>query len=260
MKYALLFLMSVCCLPALPAIDRYAPGDTLYAWAQSGLALRREASLKAAKLTGIPYGAALLVLNEKSGKGLNNVEVEAVPGFSGNGSLSPAVTLRGMFARVVFRGDTGWVFDGYLSRLPAMRYTADKNTGKPVFENFDEYATRNFGILVDEKHGTFEYAGPESTTKKIFGNGIMVDTRVSKSGESRMILPDLSMEEAFLIFNYMNHYEWDIRHPSTNPSDDTWVLMPQSDHEWNFGKMVCGHRILYLEYERMVIITSECSC
>jgi hypothetical protein len=85
---------------SMSAIGFYQPGDTLYVWAVSGLTLRKEASLKATKLATIPYGTLVVAQNYS---GDNKVEVEAVPGFTNAQGTFPPVTLKGSFAKVIFR-------------------------------------------------------------------------------------------------------------------------------------------------------------
>ncbi|MBK7939022.1 MAG: SH3 domain-containing protein [Lewinellaceae bacterium] len=253
MKYLLLLLLlngpSV-----LPAIDHYEPGDTLYVWATSGLVLRKAPSLGAAKLSSIPYGTALVALNYNQDK---SFEVEAVPGFVSQGKQYPPVMLRGDFAWVVFQGDTGFVFNGYLSKMPALHFSASKNDRPPVFENFGVWAQRNFGLVAEIRRGTGEYGLP-SSAKTVFGNGFVLDGWSEKDSEGRAILPDISMEEAFLIFNYLEHYEWDVRHVPQETAEYPWVFNRTGDREWRFSGGACEHKILYLPEEKMVVTTSHC--
>ena len=250
----LLLLLLLADLAPLRAIDRYEPGDTLYVWAVSGLVFRKEPSLGAAKTGSIPYGTALKALNYSGDK---SVEVEAVPGFAVHGEKRPPVVLRGDFARVVFQGDTGFVFNGYLSKMPALRYTTDQRTNRPVFESFAIWAERNFGLVAEIRHGTWEYGLP-SSAKTVYGNGFVQDGWAEKDSEGRTILPDISMEEAFLIFNYLEQYEWEIRHVPQGTNEFPWVFNRVSDREWRFSEGACEHKILYLPEEKMVVTTSHC--
>lgn len=256
MKHLIFILLSLFAFQPAGAIGFYQPGDTLYIWAVSGLTLRKEASLKAAKLATIPYGTLVVAQNYS---GDNKVEVEAVPGFTHTQGTFPPVTLKGSFAKVIFQGDTGYVFDGYLSRLPALKYSNHKQEKKPFFEEFGVWAKRNFRLVAEQKNGTWEHGTP-SSARWVYGNGFTTTCWAEKGSEIRMILPDVSLEEAFLIFNYTENYEWEVRHPSDNPLDYSWSFAKINDVEWVFGNGLCGYKILYLPYERMAVITSECSC
>ncbi|HRI58258.1 MAG TPA: hypothetical protein PK228_00975, partial [Saprospiraceae bacterium] len=82
MKPSLFALLFFLLSHALQAIDTYQPGDTLYVWATSGLSLRKDPSLQAARLTTIPYGTMVIAQNYYNG---HDVEVEAAPGYMSNG-------------------------------------------------------------------------------------------------------------------------------------------------------------------------------
>lgn len=253
MKY-LSFLLLLAMSPALKAIDYFQPGDTLYVWAASGLVLRKTPSLDGARLKSIPYGTQLLALNYSGDK---RTEVEAVPGFAAKGVKYPAVRLRGDFARVAFGGDTGYVFNGYLSKLPSLlRFPAAQPDRPPVSESFEAWGKRNFGVIARIERGKMEYGTPYSL-KTVFGNGIITDTWTEKDAEGRTILPDISMEEAFLIFNYMEQYEWEIRHIPQEETEDPWSFNRASDQEWGFSEGGSEYKILYLQEEKLAVITSH---
>jgi|GEM_PF-884425 len=255
MKHLIFILLSLNILQPAKAIGFYQPGDTLYIWAVSGLTLRKEASLKAAKLATIPYGTLVVAQNYGGG---DKVEVEAVPAHSSDAQKSPAVMLEGSFAQVIFQGDTGYVFDGYLSKLPALKQVNAPND-RPDFEDFDVWAKRNFRLVAEQKSGVAEY-GSYHTAKQVYANGFSRDNWVEKSGQSRFILPDVSLEEAFLFFNYLHNYEWDIRHPSKERGATQWIHSQVNKYEWRFENINCAYKILYLPEEKMTVMTSVCSC
>lgn len=256
MKLSFLPVLLLIISHSLQAIDSYQPGDTLCVWAASGLTLRKSASLTAAKLAAIPYGTRLIALNYYNG---HDVEVEAVPGYMSYEQQNPPVMLGGGFAKVVFQGDTGFVFDGYLSKLPPPTRVVDKRYTAPAGESFEDWAKRNFGLPVFIKRGTWEYDSP-SSAKWVYGNGFTADAWEVKGLEQRKILPDVSLEEAFLLFNHLYHYEWEVRHPSKDPNDSQWSHQRSNKYEWRFGNGACDYKILYLPEEKMTVITNQCSC
>jgi hypothetical protein len=255
MKSSLIFLLLLSVQP-LSAIGDYQPGDTLYIWAISGLTLREGPSKDAAKMITVPYGTALVVQNYAGNHGTT---IEAVPGFKNGAAQTEAVIFGGDFAAVTFKGKTGYVFDGYLSKMPALRYITHPGNPTPVFEDHVSWATRNFGLLRHTQTGVFEYGSPHAS-KWVFGNGITIDIRGEKNGWTRVILPDASMEEAFLVFSYLWNYEWRVRHPSNNPADEPWHFKKINDQEWIFPDGICGYTIRFLPEEKVAILTSECSC
>jgi len=246
---------------SLFAIDDYQNGDTLYVWAFSGLSLRKSPTLDAPKLVTIPYGTAIIALNEKVDYDYTTVEV--VPSFQGAEGRCPSISITGRFVMVVFKSDTGYVFDGYLSKLPAFRYTLDTGMGKkPYFEALSEWAKRNFG-LADKLIEPFDGHGHHG--KIVYRNGIIEENWTSKSGKQRTILPNLSFEESFMIFNFMSNFEWEIRNPSKNPKDSLWFFNQKGnpileDSTWSFGCGACGFTIKYLKAGQIAVIIRECSC
>jgi len=252
----LLLLLLLAPFSPLRAIDFYQPGDTLYVWAASGLVLRKAPSLDGAKLKSIPYGVLLVALNYSGEK---VTEVEAVPAYSSRGEKYPPLKLRGDFALVAFEGDTGYVFNGYLSKLPPLLLFPNSQPNRPpVFESLEAWGKRNFGIAAKIERGKMVYGFPYSC-KTIFRNGIIVDTWTEKDSEGRTILPDISFEEAFLMFNYLEHYEWEIRHVQQETEEYPWGFVQTNDHEWVFATGYCEYRILYLKAEKMTVTTTLCT-
>ncbi len=253
---ALLAIIIFSQMQTLHALGQYKPGDTLYVWAMSGLTLRDGPSLKAAKLANVPYGTMLKVLNYN---GAHDSSVEAVPGYATGEESSPAVLLGGDFAQVTFQAIKGYLFDGYLSTLPIIKYSKTADSGRPHFESLEEWATRSFGLLQKTQTGTFEYGTP-SMTQWIFGNGILISGWMEKDGHTRVVLPNVSMEEAFLIFNCMNNYEWQILYKGKYSELDGYRFEKTSLDAWIFFSGACNITIRYLPHEYLAVITSNCSC
>jgi len=252
---ALISILVFLQIQTLHAMGHYKPGDTLYVWAMSGLTLCDGPSLNTAKLATIPYGTALKVLNYN---GDHRTVVVAVPGYKAGQESNPAVELDGDFAEVTFKGLKGYLFDGYLSILPTFKYYKTADSGRPNFENLEEWATRSFGLLQKTQTGTFEY-GIASTSQSIFGNGILISTWIEKGGQTRIVLPNISMEEAFLIFNCMNNYEWQIL--SQNQANLEGFRYEKTNMEaWLFSTGAFETTIRYLPHEYLVIISDYCSC
>ena len=96
--------------------SRFKEGETLNIWASSGLNMRDKPDAKATKLTTIPYGAKVVV---QPNIGLKiPFEVEEFKGF----------IVKGYWLLVKYGNTEGFVFDGFLSRLPA----PDKNVKSDI--------------------------------------------------------------------------------------------------------------------------------
>ena len=137
-KMALLVLMlGVSC--SVSAAAHYVKGDTLNVLALSGLRLRDQPGGKTVLAT-IPYASMLVVQEDQPAD--RNETVDQLPGH---------------WVQVLWQGKTGYVFDGYLSMLPAPgaqitdlvaycnAYFVKK--GKPVEVKFgEEEETNDIGI------------------------------------------------------------------------------------------------------------------
>ena len=87
--------------------SRFKEGETLNVWAVSGLNMRDKPDAKATKVSTIPYGAKVVV---QPNIGLKiPFEVEEFKGF----------IVKGYWLLVKYGNTEGFVFDGFLSRLPA---------------------------------------------------------------------------------------------------------------------------------------------
>ena len=240
----------------LAAIGAYEPGDTVYVWAVSGLTLREHPAIQSARLEVIPYGTALVLQNWS---GQHDTKVEAMPKNKIGETDIPALVLKGDFAQVSYKGKTGYLFDGYLSKLPVFRIIPAKNQDAAHREDFTDWATRNFGLLQKTQKGAVEYGSPFSI-KWVFGNGMLQDSWGEKDGNTRILLPDVSQEEAFLLFNFMTDYVQSVQIQSNDPKDNPWHFGVIQPDEWYFYTNNCEYTVRYLPREKTALITSHCSC
>lgn len=107
--------------------SRFKDGETLYIWATSGMNLRQKPDAKSAKITTIPLGSKVIV--QPNVGAIIPFEVEAFKDF----------TVKGYWLLVKYENTEGYVFDGFLSKLPApisgkeedgIETYLDKNLGK----------------------------------------------------------------------------------------------------------------------------------
>ena len=254
-------------LATATGITSYSQGDTLYVWAMSGLTLRETPDLKGNKLNAAPYGSIVVAQDWKFFNDENKIQVEAAPGHKSGQTVSPPVILQGRFAPVLFQGEKGYVFDGYLSKFPPPQYKIGEfgeHKNWRCFEIMDAYGAREFGLksqkIVRESGDMY------GTVKSVFGNGMVIDRWCGKGETGRIILPDLSLEEGFLFFSLFENYEQQVRRPSSDPQDYPWQYSGKSGSlmtnsiTMRFGDAACGFTIRWLPLEQTVIITYECSC
>ncbi|MBU6342408.1 MAG: SH3 domain-containing protein [Bacteroidetes bacterium] len=250
-RYLIVFLLFMCFLPGLFAIGDYKPGDTLYVWSYSGLILRNRPNLNAARIKNVPYGTFLVALNYNGSK---NTEVDLISAFSKDNKQLPSVVIKGDFARVVFQGDTGYVYDGYLSRMPALKQSKINTNKQPVFEAFETYANRSFGLLKDQKSSPKAEYGKPFTRKRIYANGITVDEYSEKGGETRLILPDVSLEECLMLFKYLTGCTWDLPEKARK-TEDSWTMNKVSDYEYHFSQGNGDYTVRYIPEMKVSFFT-----
>ena len=104
MKYILLLLISLASLSS-SAIDVYSEGDELFVLATSGLRMR-EAPINGSSVTTIPYGEEVKILKIEA----YDLREEFRRTYDGISVTWP---------KVEYKGKVGYVFDGFLCRLPA---------------------------------------------------------------------------------------------------------------------------------------------
>jgi hypothetical protein len=106
-KYIFIAFVLLQTIGLVAQTSRFKDGETLNVWATSGLNMRDKPDAKATKIAAIPYGAKVVVLPNIGVK--IPFEVEEFKGFS----------VKGLWLLVKYGDKEGFVFDGFLSRLPA---------------------------------------------------------------------------------------------------------------------------------------------
>jgi Bacterial SH3 domain len=102
--------------------SRFKENETLNVWAASGLNMRDKPDAKSAKIATIPYGVKVTV---QPNIGIKiPFEVEEFKGF----------TVKGYWLLVKYGDTEGFVFDGFLSKLPAP-IKNDSTTLEDYFDN-----------------------------------------------------------------------------------------------------------------------------
>jgi Bacterial SH3 domain len=116
----ILFLQSVL---LVAQSSRFKDDETLHVWASSGLNMRSKPDAKAEKIATIPYGAKVVVLPNIGVK--IPFELEEFKGF----------VVKGYWLLVKYENTEGFVFDGFLSRLPAPTVSKNDTLGLEGYLN-----------------------------------------------------------------------------------------------------------------------------
>jgi hypothetical protein len=106
-KYIFTFFVLLQTISLVAQTSRFKESETLNVWAISGLNMRDKSDAKATKIAAIPYGSKVIV---QPNIGIKvPFEVEEFKGF----------IVKGYWLLVKYGDTEGFVFDGFLSRLPA---------------------------------------------------------------------------------------------------------------------------------------------
>ncbi len=125
--------------------SRFKEGEKLNIWATSGLNMRDKPDAKAAKLMAIPYGAKVIVQPNIGVKIL--FEVEEFKGF----------IVKGYWLLVKYGDTQGFVFDGFLSRLPAPVKETNKNLVDYLDSGIGKIGDKFNVKIYDEKIDSMRY-------------------------------------------------------------------------------------------------------
>jgi len=187
------------------AIQNYTTGQTLNVLATSGMNLRD--APKGTVLQKIPYSARVKTLQAKS-----SANPETVEGIQGN------------WVKVEYNGATGFLFDGFLSTLPA-----------PEINGADLHAYAKKWMNPVSDYLEIDYhrfnMGPSVRATQLFR--LKTDTVVYFSdvyyegGTEILSVPGISLEEAYLVAraNFTEIYETTLKEgPSMMDSDVSYQL------------------------------------
>ena len=191
------------------AATAYQPGDSMYFWAKSGLKMRIAPDLKGEKILTIPYGTKVVI--DSYQEELPEVKVRVVKAQKIDGMEYKSFYLKGHWCRVTYLDTVGYIFDGYLSKLPTFElapYLRETTVKQMVQESFETYADKHFGLLQQLDFEQQPAIVNPVSLRKIYGNGMIIEEGISRSGwKQRIILPGMSFEEGFLFFSTKFNFE-----------------------------------------------------
>ena len=182
------------------AIDNYNTGDMLSVFAVSGMNLRD--APKGNVLQKLPFGTKVRTLEAK-----RSGSTERIEGISGN------------WVRVSYNNTEGYIFDGFLSRLPAP--SADvvglEDYSKRYFKSITNYINLSYldGFMGASASGTQLFMLGQDTLA--FGNDYYYE-----GSSEYMSLTNISMEEGYLLLRalFKESYEQAIRDWDTDESGE----------------------------------------
>jgi hypothetical protein len=114
------------------AADSFKNGEQLNVWNKEGLPLKQQPGVSGKNLLVIPYGQSVTLINDAK---------PSLPGTIKINFYGGIYKLKGNWVKVAYKGKQGYVFDGYLSKMPPLikpKYN--------LFESEQDYLKRNYGI------------------------------------------------------------------------------------------------------------------
>ncbi|KAA3622892.1 MAG: SH3 domain-containing protein [Bacteroidetes bacterium] len=174
-----------------------AQGNELrYVWAKSGLIIRDAPSIEGKRVGKLAYGDSIRLV-KVTGKSYSVKMMETNKSFEEYHHKE--FRLRGNWVQINWQGQVGFIFDGYLSKFPALRFRNQYD-----LESIENWATREFGIFGEER----SKRDPNSDYHKsllVFKNGIIYSSEGSTGWSStQLVFPGGSINEGFLLYDLQN--------------------------------------------------------
>ncbi len=218
--------------------SRFKDYETLNVWASSGLNMRDKPDAKAVKVATVPYGAKVTV---QANIGIKiPFEVEEFKGF----------IVKGYWLLVKYGDREGFVFDGFLSRLPApipTEHDLSKITYlslqiKKVGKAYNVEKCKDLDFLKDKcKYSQRYNFGIECT--------FLVHPEVGGSFELK--IPNISIYEAYFLV-VIHGFSPDYDKKVYNPKNKTVSILPIDEG--------VGCHTTIQQKDNVVIIDNYCGC
>lgn len=174
-------------VPNAHSIGAYKAGDQLYVWAMRGLNLRATPDAKGKKITLLPFSTAVTVLGESLKK--LKFETQEISGY----------TLKGHWVKVKVDGQTGFIFDAYLSKMRPW-------TGQELEESqgLTDLVSAPFGPSLSKTVDPMEDGVVEAYTVTYAQDASAAYSQYEGGLTVKMVLPKgATLEEAYLLGRYL---------------------------------------------------------
>lgn len=232
------------------AIKEYKVGDTLTVFSESGVRLRKGPSKDSASIIVIPLGEAVIVKSRSNSL------------HSHSDRFLDMYTIEGFWVEVAYKSFTGYVFDGYLSSLPAPVAKA-RETFSVERDYLDKHFKKNGKVydtvpLCPEYQPKKPYSNPNEIYLQYsqkYENGITyTSTIILETGSSNHIeFPNYSLEEILLLSKIIL---------SNNPSSNEYQYKYDKDSgKYRLGVLDdVGCSIEITTQDALIIWDEYCGC
>ncbi len=188
-----LFILLTFCTGSLFAQHQLNP-EIRYVWAESGLSLRVAGKADAERIGVVPYGETVRITG-KLGQKSKILALPAVTYEWEDEMIGEEYIMNEPFLEVVYKGDTGYVYNGYLGHYPTPQETSSFSGA-----SLDKWLTRLTGVPDTVLHGynPLEYDRFQGIFH--YRNGIVATYRDTEGGgNSLFAFPVGSINEGYLI-------------------------------------------------------------
>lgn len=171
-------LLFCCCI----AFSQY----TYYAAAKAGLSLREQPTTTAKVVDKVPYGDKVITVDANEQQTAITTE-----GFNG------------FWWKVKYNNKTGYIVNCYV--LPVPPPATGIKTFKDYFTQVSVAATSP--VVINKKDAGMNETGESTITKQIYKNGMeWQKTQGYENGADLYLLPDITIEQAFLLIRLIGQY------------------------------------------------------
>ena len=238
--------------------NNFQEGDTLYVWAVNGLKLRKGPSLDFPIIKKLNYGEKVKVID-----GLNDTYRMSIKVIDREGSKND-FEIKGNWIKIKLVDDTeGYIYDGYLSRLPVMRLDRNREYNKESeeywkAETFGNYAKREFGGIQRMKD---EIGNPRKGVV-VYGDDIKVILTGEVCYDVEIEIPQLSFNEAYLLFNLMYQVEKQIQFQNSL-KENGWMeikIVKEDNQYQSFSLGIEGGVVYSISFRDGKIVINETHC
>ena len=252
MKIIQVLILMLLCLDfqSVNANSTYDWGDTLHVWATSGLNMREGPGTDFPKMKKLEYGDKVQVIDDY----LRSTPLSLT--VIKKSKKNAAFVMKGHWVRVIIGSQEGYVFDGYLSRLPVMKIKKNNNDGFWA-ESFNDYAKREFGVIHFEKDSN---RIKEMHTHVKYGNGFEWKEFGEKCYDMNLELNSLSFNEAYLLFNRMGSFETNLKKVDENEIEYFDITVKNEKKGFYTFQFSNGGWGIYLVWENGKFIIKEEAC
>lgn len=205
-------LLTLFCLAASNcfAIEYYYPGDSLWVWAKGGLNIREMPNDSSKVLGRVKNGGQVIALESQDINLPYQIEEikERAETINNEKINRPNFELKGYWAKIKYKGITGYVFDACLSKLPTFMGSLQENQG---LEDFHFLSLKKHKKVLKQIGQNRYDQNDHKFVRYIFDGGYIINIFGGPGHwEKEMLFPDnLSLIEGYLIYSHTMKPETD---------------------------------------------------